>query len=195
MLIGFQRSSAWLNGSVYIKTKHDYAHNERRNYVLNYYNKSDWLEKQRMAHRKTHPSDSDFATNVLRMEVQCGYQFIKQICQEYHIPNRFELFLSYEIALWAEETIYNRIFREGSSELDFFTYEEAKKRLRSESAKKALLAASQGKRIIGSAFDYGRKLIRRAGFFPFCFLPRKEAVRMLPSPIQLLREKCKQVQL
>ena len=102
------------------------------------------------------------------MEVQCGYQFIKQICQEHHIPNRFELFLSYEIALWAEETIYNRIFKEGSSELDFFTYEEAKKRLRSESAQKALLAASQGKRIIGSAFDYGRKLIRRAGVFPFC---------------------------
>lgn len=32
-------------------------------------------------------------------------------------------------------------------------------------------------------------------FFLFVFLPRKEAVRMLPSPIKLLREKCKQVQL
>jgi len=29
----------------------------------------------------------------------------------------------------------------------------------------------------------------------FSFLPRKGAVRMLPSPIKLLREKCKQVQL
>ncbi|MBP3646673.1 MAG: hypothetical protein J6K55_09640 [Clostridia bacterium] len=178
-----------LSGSVYIKTKHDYDHNERRNYVLNYYDKSDWLEKKRKIHRKTHPLDFKFAKDALRLEVQCGYQFIKQLCEEHNISNRFELLLSYEIALWAEENIYNRIFK-NSSTLDFFTYEAAKKKMPSESAKKVLLASAIGKRITGSEYDYGRKLIRTAGVFPFCFLSRNSPQSTLPSPIKLLKEKC-----
>lgn len=177
-----------LNGSVYIKTKHDYDHNGRRNYVLNYYDKSDWLEKQRRFYRKTHPLDYDLAKDVLRLEVQCGYQFIKQICEAYNISNRFELFLSYEIALWAEETIYNRVFKDSSS-LDFFTYEAAKKQLRSESAQKVLLASAIGKKIIAPAYDYGRRLIRNAGIFPYCFLARNSPANPLPSPLKLLKAK------
>lgn len=177
-----------LNGSVYIKTKRDYQHNERRNYVLNYYDKSDWLFRQRKSNRVTHQMDEVFAKDVLRLEVQCGYQFIKQICEKHSMPNRFDLLLSYEIALWAEETIYNRIFR-NSSELDFFTYEEAKKLLCSDSAKKTLMASACGKRIIASDYDYGRRNICNAGIFPFVFLQKRGDVKTLVNPIKLLRKK------
>lgn len=179
-----------LAGSVYIKTKHDYDHNERRNYVLNYYDKSDWLYKRRKSRQHTHPQDFIFAKDVLRMEVQCGYQFIKQICETHGVENRFELLLSYEIALWAEETIYNRVFANGARQ-DFYTYAEAKKHLRSKSAKKALLASSQGVRITTKRFEYGCRLIRNAGIFPFCFLPRSSSQVVLPSPMKLLKSKCR----
>lgn len=180
-----------LTGSVYIKTKHDYDHNERRNYVLNYYDKSDWLKKRRKSRHRTHPMDSQFAKDVLRLEVQCGYQFIKQICIKFGLSNRFDRLLSYDIALWAHETIYNRIFT-GCSDADFYTYASAKKRLSSQRAKETLLASSIGKRITAPEYAYGRKLIRNAGIFPFCFLDRNSVPPMLPSPLKLLREKCKQ---
>ena len=177
-----------MSGSVYIKTKRDYDHNERRNYVLNYYDKADWLNKQRKAHRRTHTQDFVFAKDVLRLEVQCGYQFIKQICTKFGLSNRFDCLLSYDIALWAHETIYNRIFTDCSN-VDFYTYASAKKRLSSQRAKETLLASSVGKRITAPEYAYGRKLIRNAGIFPFCFLDRNSVPPMLPSPLKLIKGK------
>lgn len=71
-----------LSGSVYVKTKGDYQANTRRNYVLNYYDKFNRLEYVR---EKGHPiadTDWQYAENILRLEVQCGFQFIKQMCED-----------------------------------------------------------------------------------------------------------------
>lgn len=71
-----------LAGSSYIKTKGHYQANELRNYVLNFYDKYDRTEYLRRREFPIAPDDWELARNVLRLEVQCGYVFIKELCEK-----------------------------------------------------------------------------------------------------------------
>lgn len=180
-----------LTGSVYIKTASDYKHNERRNYVLNFYDKTDRLHY--LQHRKGHAiSEHDwaYAQGVLRLEIQCGMHIIKQICKAFEIEPYFGELLHHEIALYAEATIYGRIFRCDASQ-NYYSYDAAKRLVpaRSEAARKALLHASQGHRITGKAYAHGCKVIKESGVYPFCFLPRGSSLDVLENPIRLIYRK------
>lgn len=70
-----------LSGSVYVKTKRDYKDNTRRNYVLNYYDKKNRLEYLQKRKLRIYQPDWARAENILRLEVQCGFQFIKELCK------------------------------------------------------------------------------------------------------------------
>ena len=90
-----------LDGSVYIKTKSDDNHNERRNYVLNFYDKADRLKYLSDRKYKIPTRDFEFAQDNLRLEVQCGFLFIKRLCKKYRIQPLFGNLLDYEIAYYA----------------------------------------------------------------------------------------------
>ncbi len=182
-----------LDGSVYIKTKSDYNHNERRNYVLNFYDKADRLKYLHDRKYKIPTRDFEFAQDNLRLEVQCGFLFIKRLCKKYRIQPLFGNLLDYEIAYYAEKSIYKLIFRSDDTQ-DYYTYSEAKKRLpRSEAAAHTLRTASQGHKIIDSKYNYGRELIKKTGVFPFCFLPRDGKLSMLENPLKLIQRKLKDI--
>ena len=133
-----------LYGSVYIKTLSDYEKNERRNYVLNYYSKLDKLYDQLKKGERVTTQDIDLAMNVLRMEVQCGFQFLKSLQKEMRIGNTFGELFSYAVAYRAEQLIYKRVFDSDGTEA-FYTYEAAKKLLpaKSEAARKTLMVATR----------------------------------------------------
>ena len=179
-----------LNGSIYVKTKSDYEHNTRRNYVVNFYDKLNCLQKKKANGERVVEADFDRAQNVLRLEVQCGYQFIDQLCDELKIENYFGYLFDYNVALIAEAMIYTRVFRYGI-EQDFFTYKAAKEILpvKSSAAKKALYSASTRQSICAIEYSYGRKVIKDAGIYPYCFLPKTCGVDYLPNPLKLIVQK------
>ena len=100
-----------LSGSSYIKTKVDYQVNELRNYVLNFYDKYDRLEFLRRRGMRIAEDDWELARDVLRLEVQCGYVFIKELCEKLNISRAFGDLLSYEVAYYAEAMIYRWVFK------------------------------------------------------------------------------------
>jgi len=112
----------------------------RRNYVINFYDKLNCLQKKKANGERVVEADFDRAQNVLRLEVQCGYQFIDQLCDELKIENYFGYLFDYNVALIAEAMIYTRVFRYGI-EQDFFTYKAAKELLpvKSSAAKKSAI--------------------------------------------------------
>ena len=181
-----------LNGSVYIKTKSDYEHNERRNYVLNFYDKTDRLRFLKNNKKKHSISEYDWfhAQGVLRLEIQCGFRFIQQICSAFKIEPLFGNMLCYRLSYYAEKTIYERIFRCGITQ-DYYSYEAGKQLIptKSKAARRALLHASQGHRITGNAYTYGCKIIKESGVYPFCFLPKGSGLDVLENPIRLIYRK------
>ena len=96
----------------------------------------------------------------------------------------------YNVALIAEAMIYTRVFRYGIKQ-DFFTYKAAKEILpvKSSAAKKALYSASTRQSIRGIEYSYGRKVIKDAGIYPYCFLPKTCGVDYLPNPLKLIVQK------
>lgn len=137
--------------------------------------------------------DFEFAQDNLRLEVQCGFLFIKRLCKKYRIQPLFGNLLDYEIAYYAEKSIYKLIFRSDDTQ-DYYTYSEAKKCLpRSEATAHTLRTASQGHKIIDSKYNYGRELIKKTGVFPFCFLPRDGKLTMLENPLKLIQRKLEDI--
>lgn len=178
-----------LDGSVYIKTKSDYENNERRNYVLNFYDKTDRLKYLLRCGHRIGKYDMEYSRGVLRLEIQCGFQFIRHICKHFHIEPSFGCLLCYEIAYYAESTIYHRIFHCDEAQ-DFYTYKTAKSLiLGNTAAEKTLRRASQGHAITDSKFDHGKRLIKEANIFPFTFLPHESHYSKLDNPLKLIRRK------
>ena len=177
-----------LTGSAYIKTKADYEGNTRRNYVLNYYDKFNRLE---FLHKRGAPIPHDdwwHAADILRLEVQCGYMFIKELCRKLSITRRFGDLLSFDVAYRAESIIYERVFRADATQ-DFFTYHAAKKLLPSKAALRTLETSAEHHRITGSNHAQGRKLIKAAGVYPFAFLKKLYGAEVLENPLRLIRRK------
>lgn len=179
-----------LNGSVYIKTKSDFEHNTRRRYVLNFYDKKDRLEYQRRKGIRIASEDWKYAKGVLRLEVQCGFDFIKSLLKECGMENSFGNMLSYELALHTEKKIFKQVFGFPAT-ADFYAYQPAKKLLqRNSKAAETLCASSKGWRITsGTKYDHGRKKIIEQNICPFAFLPPNIGIDMLENPIKLIEKK------
>lgn len=107
-----------LTGSVYVKTASDYNADVNKNYTLNFYNKADRLKY--LVTNGVHVSDSDFALakNVLRLEVQCGHQLIKQQLSKFRIINTFGELFDFRIAYDTIFSVYQRVFR-GNIDADY----------------------------------------------------------------------------
>lgn len=175
-----------LTGSAYVKTKTDYKDNTRRNYVLNYYDKFDRLEFLQKRGTQIPAADWQWATNILRLEVQCGYVFIKELCEKLNISRAFGDLLSYEVAYYAEAMIYRRVFKVDADQ-DYFAYQMAKKRLgKQRKALEVMERSAEHHRITDSKYAHGRKQIQKAGIFPFAFLRKGSGVEVLENPLKLI---------
>lgn len=88
-----------LHTSFYIKTKRDFEQNTKSNFVVNFYNKADQLRYLMASNEKkeydTQVTQNDLhrAENILRLEVQCGYQYLRRLRTEYQMI-RFADFLN-----------------------------------------------------------------------------------------------------
>lgn len=175
-----------LSGSSYIKTKGDYKVNELRNYVLNFYDKYDRLEFLRRRGMRIAQDDWELARNVLRLEVQCGFVFIKELCGKLGITRRFGDLLSYEVAYNAEQMIYRRVFK-AEADQDYYAYQTAKKLLgKQRKALDVLERSAEHHRITDSKYAHGRKQIQKAGIFPFAFLKKGSGVEVLENPLKMI---------
>lgn len=167
-----------------------YKNNTLRLYALNYYDKHGRLCALTEEGKPVSAEDLRAAKDVLRLEVQCGYQFIKRLCKKLHINPTFGEMLSYDVAYTAEEMVFDYVFC-GNEAQDFYTYSAAAKLLppRSSAARTVLLRSSQNHKITQADYSYGRSVIAKAGIYPFCFLPKNSKIPMLNNPLKLIAAK------
>lgn len=179
-----------LQGSIYVKTLGDYKGNTLRNYVLNYYDKANQLLNQQKKKVRVTGEDLAWAQDILRLEAQCGFQFIKGLCLKLDINRSFGALFSYRAAYRAHQEIYGRIFS-ANAEQDFYTYTAAKRLLisRDEKAAQTLLAAARGQNIMTQNFLCGRKQLGARGIFPYALLPKGSLVEALENPLKLIERK------
>lgn len=176
-----------LDGSAYVKTKGDYKKNERRNYVLNFYDKTARLRKQKQDGMRIPEDDWEYAKDVLRLEVQCGFAVVHQLCAEFKMENCFGNLLAWKVALYAEAEIYRRVFRH-TCNADFYTYAAAKAIVPAGTkAAQVLLSSSRGANIHDE--DYGIRKILAYDVCPFAFLPKKGGIDVLENPIKQICKK------
>lgn len=175
-------------GSVYIKTASDYRRNTRTNYTLNFYDKTDWIANQRKRGHHISKEDDAFAKDILRLEVQAGYVLLNSISRTHHMDRTFGDLFSYKIAFETISSVYKRIFRSDISH-DYYTYQTAKRLIRSPKARHALELAAEHHPISSTAYRYAITLIKNKGIFPYAFLPAGFDVDCLPNPLALIEDK------
>ena len=177
-----------LTGSVYDKTTSDYKANQNKNYTLNFYDKSDWVQNKLTEGRNISDADVILAQNQLRLEVQCGHQMIKRQCNKFNVNNTFGELFDFKIAYDAILTAYTLVFK-ATEETDYFTYVEAKKLLKGHPAAQKVLWVASSHKVTDPKYAYGRKLVRQMGVYPYCFLDKNGSIPHLENPMKLLLKK------
>lgn len=177
-----------LSGSVYVRTTSDYNAAQNKNYTLNFYNKADRLQHLIASGVRVSDADIILAENILRLEVQCGYQLIKRQTAKFHITNTFGNMFDFKVAYDAIFSAYSLVFK-GNMEADFYTYTEAKKLLKGhQAALKAIYVATSHK-IMNQKYAYGRTQAKKLGIYPHCFLDKDGTLTHLKNPMKLLYSK------
>ena len=178
-----------LNGSVYIKNSSEYAKNSRYNYTLNVYDKLDRLHYQQGQKQNISAADLALAENTLRVEVQASHNLIKSICRHFGMEKTFSCLFRYPVAMYAIESVFKRVFRMDRT-MDFYTYQEAKTRVKAGSAAgKALYSLATNHNVSGEEYAYKCKQVGKAGIYPYCLLPKGSSEAILKNPITLIYEK------
>lgn len=178
-----------LDGSIYVRVTSDYDNNTLKNYTLNFYNKADRLTYQWNNNERVSPDDFPRATDILRLEAQCGPDFLKPLAKKFNIGRSFDELFDFDVAYHAISTVYKRVLR-GTETLDYYTYQGTKKLLPSNSAAaKTLYAAATNHSITGRKYDHGRRSSQKKGIYPYCFLPKKFPVPLLENPLKLILRK------
>jgi hypothetical protein len=178
-----------LHGSVYIKNATEYRKNIRYNYTLNVYNKLDRLNYQRERGIPISRSDFLLAKDVLRVEVQASHGLIKDLCRNLGIEREFCALFNYEVAVYAIQLVFRRVFRI-DPEWDFYTYREAKERVKGNQVAERLLYTVATNHKVGSAkYAYGRSKVTERGIYPFSVLPKGSPVPVLENPVKLIEKK------
>ena len=177
-----------LDGSVYVRTASDYKENSNKNYTLNFYNKAHQLQALMKEGAYISEVDLALAENILRLEVQCGYQMIRRLTQKFCIGNTFGELFDFRIAYEAIQSAYVLVLK-GTEDADYYTYAEAKKQLKGKRKAQDVILVAASHRIMGSKYAYGRNQAKAAGVYPHCFLPKSKTLIHLDNPLKLLRDK------
>lgn len=185
--------------SFYVKPTSKYEKNTKDAYTVNFYNKENQLEAlEQNPKNKSHVTyrDKALAKNVLRLEVQLGYQELKKTTKV------FKQFLN---IFFCQTIIIDKYkwFISKNENLDFYSYQEAKKIIMEDdklkaSERKGLLLYIQEKYQRNKTFsDQTRgkynKLLEHLGIH-WCFIPTKWGINHLISPMKLLNEKINRIE-
>lgn len=180
--------------SFYVKPKGKYDKNTKDAYTVNFYNKENQLlalasnpkNKSHVTHR-----DKRLAKNVLRLEVQLGYQELKKT--EKVFKQLLDIFFCHSIIVEKY-----RWFISKNENLDFYSYQEAKKIIMKTdklepNERKGLLTYIQdkyqkNKKVSDQTRRKYNKLLELIGIH-WCFIPTKWGINYLISPMKLLKEK------
>ena len=133
--------------------------------------------------------DLALAENTLRIEVQASHNLIKSVCYHFDMEKTFANLFSYPVAVYTIESVLKRVYRMDRT-MDFYTYQEAKTRVKAGSAAaKALYALATNHNISGEKYAYKCKQVAKAGIYPYCLLRNSDGAPMLKNPIALIYEK------
>ena len=177
-----------LTGSVYVRTTADYRDNSNKNYTLNFYDKSDRLKYLAAKGVYVNEADGVLASNILRLEVQCGHYLIKRQMQKFGISNTFGELLDYNTAYDSILAAYNRVFK-GTENADFHTYQNAKNLLKGRPTAQKTLYVATSHNVTGAKYAYGCKQAKQEGIYPYCFLNKNDPVSSMENPMKLIRKK------
>ena len=180
--------------SFYVKAKSQYKKKTKTAYTINFYNKANQLETlEKNPKNKANITFEDkwLSKNVLRLEVQLGYQELKKTSKE------FRDFLD---IVFCQSIIVQkyRYFISINETIDFYSYQAAKKIINEtdklkENDKKSLLNYIQEKHQHNKSFSSQterkyNKMLESLGIH-WCFIPTKWGIDYLESPIKLLNKK------
>lgn len=180
--------------SFYVKAKSQFDKKTKTAYTINFYNKANQLEAlQENPKNKAHITLKDryLSKNVLRLEVQLGYQELKKTSKEFR--DFLDIVFCQSIIVQKYKYFISR-----NETLDFYSYQAAKKVINEtdklkESDKKTLLKYIQEKHQYNKSFSiqterkYNR-MLESLGIH-WCFIPTKWGIDYLESPIKLLNKK------
>ena len=189
-------------GSCYVKTASDYKQNTRKNYVINFYDKSDWIIKRRAKGIPIPRTEDRLAKDVLRLEIQCGGDLLRNVCTEMGCPRTFEYLCNFDVALHVFDKVYKTVFH-GTSAENFYSYNAADEILSNNTKQKrgagkdkgksvpqkALLRLSQNHPIAGADYQYARDFIKSFGIYPYRLIPTSWGIDSLDNPITLIHKK------
>lgn len=180
------------SGSVYVKTRSDYENNRNTNYVLNFYDKEDWLNNKKKERVNFSQEDVDYAQGIFRLEIQAYSKCIKSIEKKHRVSRTFEDLFSFEIAQATLEDVYRKVFKAGI-EHEFYKYASAKQIAESPRAKEVLQRSAEHHQVTSQEYSYIVKQIKNSGIYPYYFLPKSFELDVLPSPLWLIKDKIQQL--
>lgn len=184
--------------SFYLKTKGDYKNNTRKGYVINFYNKQNQLinkrakqiEKRGFSNISLEQIKS--SKNILRLEIQVGYNLLKKICNDYNItPDKKNLYNLFDINI--AKYIFNYKIKYLFTLCDFYSYPKVKE-----------ILIGNGYKKCSKIFDYILKIshcrnykvskrytdiLVQNGIYPYIFIPRKWNIDKLDNPYKLIKRK------
>jgi hypothetical protein len=198
-------TSRGLDTSFYVKARSQFEKQLKTKTTVNFYNKQEQLEHIREVKKiyKIKKEDIDEARNIFRLEIQCGYQGLKDIRKkfekEYNLSKDFffEEFLNND-ALVREILIlkYKFFISKRGEYLKFYSYEKAKKIISDiinpDFNKNRLLGylykkSTNPKTIKDTQRRTYSKILARFGIHDY-LLPTKWGLDELESPIVLVDE-------
>ena len=91
--------------------------------------------------------------------------------------------------MYAIELVFKRVYRMDRT-MDFYTYQEAKKRVKTGStAAEALYTLATNHNVSVKKYSYKCKQVAKTEIYPYCLLPKGSPVLTLKNPIMLILEK------
>lgn len=181
-------------GSCYVKTASEYERNSRKNYTVNFYDKTDRITKQKKNRERIIEDDFKNAKDVLRLEVQIGPDKLNYECKKLKIQRTFGNLCTYDMSLHFFDKIYSTVFKASSTE-DYYSNIAAKaimaeddKTKKKDAGKKltkpqeALRILAQNHPITDEKYKYGRKKIKKLGMPPlYCSCENRKSLELLDT--------------
>ena len=188
------------NSSFYLKTNNDFDNNTRKNFVVNFYNKSNQLETKRQeeialnGYSSITQKDIDEMRGCLRMDVQVCYTTLRRFCKTHNIPWKKRTLLDFIDISLAMDVIKYEVGRFFTL-FDFYTYDEVVKILKDNGFKSKDKIFDYVYKISHhmktSSYRKHREILEDLDICPLMFIPSKFKIKKLKNPYKLVEEKIK----
>lgn len=187
--------------SCYIKTKQQYDKYENENFTVNFYNKQDQLlfrqkeDIEKYGRSGITDIDIDEAKNILRLEIQAHYRYLKSISEVFNIVYSTRKLTDYFNIDISKEAIKKKI-KFFFGEEDFYSYKAVKQILFNNGYRFTFIPIYKYIRKINnnetvSKYEQQKcsKLLTVLGINAKYFIPKKLGIDFLKNPIKLIDEK------